>query len=73
MHENLSRFIEHARQRGMDRATVFLLRRSAGWKDKEIAEAIAAGELAVPIPARGGVGSASDAFFHLLVNGPGSR
>jgi Domain of unknown function (DUF5671) len=66
MHENLLRFIEHARQKGMDHATVFLLLRSTGWKEKEIAEAIAAGELTIPIPERAGVGSARDAFFHLL-------
>jgi hypothetical protein len=66
MHEKLASFIEHARARGMDHATVFLLLRSAGWKEKEIAEAIAARELSLPIPERGGVGSARDAFFHLL-------
>jgi hypothetical protein len=66
MSEKLSRFIEDARARGMDHATVFSLLRSAGWKEKEIAEAIAAHELAIPIPERGGIGSARDAFFHLL-------
>jgi hypothetical protein len=64
MHEKLARFIEHARQRGMDHATVFLLLRSAGWKEKEIAEAIAERELAIPLPERGGVGSARDARRH---------
>jgi Domain of unknown function (DUF5671) len=66
MHENLSRFIEHARQKGMDHPTVFHLLRAGGWKDKEIAEAIAAQELSIPIPERGGAGSAGDAFLHLL-------
>jgi len=66
MHENLLRFIEHARQKGMDYATIFLLLRSAGWKEKEIAGAFAAQELTIPIPERAGVGSARDAFFHLL-------
>jgi len=66
MHENLLRFIEHARQKGMDHATIFLLLRSSGWKEKEIAEAFAARELTIPIPERAGVGSARDAFFHLL-------
>jgi hypothetical protein len=50
----------------MDHATIFLLLRSAGWKDPEIAEAIAARELAMSVPERAGVGSARDAFFHLL-------
>jgi len=66
MRENLLRFIEHARQKGMDHATIFLLLRSSGWKEKEIAEAFAARELTIPIPERAGVGSARDAFFHLL-------
>jgi hypothetical protein len=66
MPEKLSRFIEHARQKGMDLPTLTLLLRSSGWKDKEIAEAIAARELSLPIPERAGVGSARDVFFHLL-------
>lgn len=66
MHENLLHFIEHARQKGMDQPTLFLLLRSTGWKDKEIAEALAARELTLPIPERAGAGSAGDAFLHLL-------
>jgi hypothetical protein len=66
MHENLLQFMEHARQRGMDHASIFMLLRAAGWKEKEIAEAFAARELTMPIPERAGVGSARDAFFHLL-------
>ncbi len=66
MHENLLHFIEHAQQKGMDQATIFLLLRSTGWKDKEIAEALAARELTLPIPERAGAGSAGDAFLHLL-------
>jgi hypothetical protein len=66
MQQRLAQFIEHARQRGMDHATIFLLLQSTGWKEQEIASAIAAGELEMPIPERAGVGSARDAFFHLL-------
>lgn len=66
MPDNLSRFIEHARQKGMDHGTIFLLLKSAGWKEQEIAAAIAARELEMPLPERAGVGSARDAFFHLL-------
>lgn len=66
MHENVTRFVDHALQKGMDHATIFLLLRSSGWKEKEIAEAIAARELAMPIPERAGIGSARDAFLHLL-------
>jgi hypothetical protein len=66
MHENLLRFIEHAQQKGMDHTTIFLLLRSTGWKDKEIAEALAVHELTLPIPERAGIGSARDAFLHLV-------
>jgi hypothetical protein len=66
MNESLSHFIDHARQKGMDHATIFLLLRCSGWKDKEIAEAIARRELAMPVPERAGIGSARDAFLHLL-------
>jgi Domain of unknown function (DUF5671) len=66
MHESLSRFIDAARTKGMDPPTIFLLLRSSGWKEKEIADALAARELAMPLPERAGVGSARDAFFHLL-------
>ena len=66
MQDKLSQFIEHARHKGMDHATIFVLLRSAGWKDPEIADAIAARELAMPVPERAGVGSAREAFFHLL-------
>jgi hypothetical protein len=66
MHENLSRFIDAARANGMDCQTIFLLLRAGGWKEREIADALAARELAAAIPQRAGVGSARDAFFHLL-------
>lgn len=66
MHDDLTRFIDHARQKGMDHATIIELLRSFGWKDKEIAAAVAKRELDVPIPERSGIGSARDAFFHLL-------
>jgi hypothetical protein len=66
MHEKLARFIDHAREKGLDHATIFLLLRSAGWKDKEVAEACAARELTLPIPERAGIGTPRDVFFHLL-------
>jgi Domain of unknown function (DUF5671) len=66
MEQNLSRFIEEARQKGMDHPTIFLMLRASGWKEREIAEALAARELALPIPERAGAGSARDAFLHLL-------
>ncbi len=66
MQRALSRFIEHARERGLDHVTIFLLLKSVGWKEREISGAIAERELAMPIPERAGVGSPRDAFFHLL-------
>lgn len=66
MNAPLDRFIELARQKGMDTSTTFLLLRSFGWKEREIAEAMAVHELGIRVPERVGVGSARDAFFHLL-------
>ncbi len=66
MADVLSTFVDHARQKGMDPSTIFLLLRSSGWKDKEIAESIAARELSMRIPERVGLGSARDVFLHLV-------
>jgi hypothetical protein len=66
MDDRLSKFIDDARQKGMDLATIILLLRSTGWREKEIAESFAARELLMSIPERPGIGSARDAFFHLL-------
>jgi len=66
MTDPLNRFIDQARQKGMDYPTIRLLLRSGGWKDWEIAEAFSTRELAMPVPERTGIGSPSDAFFHLL-------
>lgn len=63
---SLSTFIAHARSKGMDHQTIRMLLLSAGWKEKDISEALASETLtmAVPMPPDGG--SARDAFFHLL-------
>jgi hypothetical protein len=66
MEERLTKFIDHARQKGLDPAAIFMLLRTSGWKERQIAEALAARELAMPIPERAGIGSARDAFLHLL-------
>jgi hypothetical protein len=66
MQAKLTQFIDAARTKGMDSQTIFLLLQSSGWKEKEIADAIAQRELALAIPERAGVGTARDAFFHLL-------
>ncbi|MEM7234195.1 MAG: DUF5671 domain-containing protein [Planctomycetota bacterium] len=54
MDEKLSEFVECARTKGMDHATIRLLLSSAGWKDKEIAAGFCARdpELEIPEPDR---------------------
>ncbi|MHC4785508.1 MAG: DUF5671 domain-containing protein [Planctomycetota bacterium] len=85
MDEKLTQFVDHARDKGMDHATIRQLLLSAGWKDKDIAEVFCTRELEIPIPepaeagparARGvrRTGSvwprrARDAFLHLLTFG----
>lgn len=66
MDKKLIRFVDHARDRGMDHATVRHVLLSAGWKEKDIADVVCARDLELPIPEPMGVGSARDAFFHLL-------
>ena len=66
MNEDLARFVDHARERGMDLAGLRQLLRSAGWKDEEITEAICARELDLPVPTPPGASSARDTFLQLL-------
>jgi hypothetical protein len=66
MDERLTKFIELARQKGLDYNAIFLLLRSSGWKERQIAEALAVRDLALPIPERAGMGSARDTFLHLV-------
>lgn len=66
MDERLTRFVDQAREKGLDHAAIFLLLRSSGWKERQIAQALAARDLALPIPERVGMGSARDAFLHLV-------
>ncbi len=67
MDEKLIQFVNHARDKGMDYATIRHLLSSAGWKQKEIAEVLCTRDLELSIPEPTGVGSARDAFLHLLV------
>lgn len=62
----LQTFIAHARSKNMDHQTIRMLLLSAGWKEKDIAEALAEGTLDLPVPVPVDTGSAKDAFFHLL-------
>jgi hypothetical protein len=66
MNAELARFIEHARDKGMDHATIRLMLLAAGWKEKEVVEALARTTLDVPVPAPPDRGGAREAFFHLL-------
>jgi hypothetical protein len=66
MDPNLSTFIQHARERGLDYATIRSLLIDAGWKDKVVGRALAEQMLDVPVPRPAGGGSAKDTFFHLL-------
>jgi len=67
MDASLAKFVDHARQKGMDFATISQVLLSAGWKEQDIAEALCARELDMPVPERAGIGSARDAFLHLTV------
>ena len=83
MDEKLIQFVDHARDKGMDYATIRQLLLSAGWKEKAVAEVFCTLNLEVPIPnppARASVGPRSrpesvwprrarEAFFHLLTFG----
>jgi hypothetical protein len=40
MDDPLGAFLDHARSKGMDHATIRMLLLSAGWKEKEIARAL---------------------------------
>lgn len=66
MRTDLSAFIEHARERGLDHQTIRLLLRSAGWKEKDVVEAVAETSLDHPIPPPPDRGGAREAFLHLL-------
>lgn len=66
MNTELQSFIEHARKKGMDHATIRMLLLSAGWKEKDIAEALTEQALDMPVPVPTDTGGARDAFFHLL-------
>ncbi len=66
MDEKLIRFVDHAREKGMDHATIRQLLLSVGWREKDVAEVFCTRELTLSIPEPTGAGSARDAFFHLL-------
>lgn len=85
MDEKLVQFIDHARDKGLDHATIRQLLTSAGWKDKDIAQVFCTRDLELPIPApprvvppatvrprrKGSIWPqrARDGFLHLLTYG----
>lgn len=66
MASKIESFIAHARSKGMDHQTIRMLLLSSGWKEKDIASALASGTLDMAVPVPPDTGSAKDAFFHLL-------
>ena len=66
MDNRLIEFIAHARAKGMDHATVRVLLLSAGWKEKDVAQALAAEGLDIPVPEPLRGGGAREVFLYLL-------
>jgi len=66
MSRELLEFIAHARERGMDHATIRMLLLSAGWKEKDIAQALTEQALDLEVPHPPDRGGAREAFQHLL-------
>lgn len=65
-HSDLPTFISHARSKGMDHQTIRMLLLSAGWKEKDVSQALASESLELSVPLPPDSGNARDAFFHLL-------
>jgi uncharacterized protein DUF5671 len=64
--QGVTRFIQNARQKGMDYATIRALLLSAGWKDKDVARALSEG-LDVPVPEPVRTSSPREAYVYLLI------
>ena len=60
MNEQLSQFVDHAREKGLDYATIRQLLLSAGWKDRDIGEVLCARDLELPIPNPSGAVATTD-------------
>lgn len=66
MDQRINSFVAHAREKGMDHATIRMLLLSSGWKEKDIAEALTAESLDMPVPVPPDRGGAREAFLHLV-------
>lgn len=85
MSDQLLQFIDHAREKGLDHATIRQVLVSAGWRERDVAEAMCSRELEMPIPRPAGLAPATarptrrkgsiwperarDGFLHLLTFG----
>ena len=83
MNEQLIQFVDHAKSKGMDYATIRQILLTAGWREGAVSEAFCTRDLDVPIPKPPGVSMAGtpsprrpgvprkarDAFLHLLTYG----
>ncbi len=85
MDQKLTDFVDHAREKGFDLATIRQLLLSNGWRDRDIAEAFSSRELELPVPVPSYPGvqrtrgqrravspwprRAREAFLHLLAFG----
>ena len=63
----LVEFIAHARTKGMDHTTIRMLLLAEGWKEKEIARAMAEHGLDLTVPTPPDIGGAREAFLHLVM------
>jgi len=65
----LQQFIAHARDKGLDHATIRMMLLANGWKEKDVLHALSEQELDIPVPLPPDTGGAREAFFHLLTFG----
>lgn len=65
MSDTLQGFIRHARGKGLDHVTIRQLLLASGWKEKDIARAIAAEGLDIGVPEPAG-GNARESFIYLM-------
>ena len=65
----LSQFIVHARSKGMDFGTIRALLLAAGWKEKDVLNAMSSEQLDLAVPLPPDAGGARDASLHLLAFG----
>lgn len=66
MSEKLHAFIRHARQKGLDHGTIRRLLLAAGWKERDVAAAIAGEGLEMAVPTPAGSSAARDTCLYLL-------